>query len=32
MIRQIEKQEDVLAVRRHDADHEVFERVGEFFC
>jgi acetolactate synthase-1/3 small subunit len=31
MIRQIEKLEDVLAVRRHGADHEVFERVGEFF-
>lgn len=31
MIRQIEKLEDVLTVRRHGADHEVFERVSEFF-
>ena len=31
MIRQIEKLEDVLVVRRHGAGHEVFERVGEFF-
>jgi acetolactate synthase-1/3 small subunit len=31
MIRQIEKLEDVLDVRRHGASHEVFERVGEFF-
>ncbi|MFT3964182.1 acetolactate synthase small subunit [Propionivibrio sp.] len=31
MIRQIEKLEDVLAVHRHGAGHEVFERVGEFF-
>jgi acetolactate synthase-1/3 small subunit len=31
MIRQIEKLEDVLGVRRHGARHEVFERVGEFF-
>ena len=30
MIRQIEKLEDVLVVRRHGAGHEVFERVGEF--
>ncbi len=31
MIRQLEKLEDVLAVYRHGPDHEVFERVGEFF-
>lgn len=31
MIRQVEKLEDVLAVRRHDADHAVFERLEEFF-
>ncbi|MDR0441739.1 MAG: acetolactate synthase small subunit [Candidatus Accumulibacter sp.] len=31
MIRQIEKLEDVLVVRRHGAEHEVFERVEEFF-
>ena len=31
MIRQIEKLEDVLGVRRHGANHEVFERVGKFF-
>ncbi len=31
MIRQVEKLEDVLAVHRHGAGHEVFERVGEFF-
>lgn len=31
MVRQLEKLVDVLAVRRHGAGHEVFERVGEFF-
>ena len=31
MIRQLEKLEDVLSVRRHGAGHEVFARVGEFF-
>ena len=31
MVRQVEKHEDVLAVRRHGAEHEVFERLEEFF-
>lgn len=31
MLRQIEKLEDVLAVRRHGAEHEVFERLEAFF-
>ena len=31
MIKQVEKLEDVLAVRRHGAEHEVFERLEEFF-
>jgi acetolactate synthase-1/3 small subunit len=31
MIRQVEKLEDVLNLRRHGAGHEVFERVAEFF-
>lgn len=31
MIKQVEKLEDVLAVRRHPADHEVFERIEDFF-
>lgn len=31
MIRQMEKLEDVLGVRRHGAGHEVFERIEEFF-
>ncbi|NLF52889.1 MAG: acetolactate synthase small subunit [Thauera phenolivorans] len=31
MIRQLEKLEDVLAVRRHGAEHEVFERLEDFF-
>jgi acetolactate synthase-1/3 small subunit len=31
MIRQLEKLEDVLAVRRQGAEHEVFERLEEFF-
>ncbi len=31
MVRQMEKLEDVLAVRRHGAEHAVFERLEEFF-
>lgn len=31
MIKQLEKLEDVLSVRRHGAEHEVFERLEEFF-
>lgn len=31
MVKQIEKLEDVLAVRRHGAAHEVFDRLEEFF-
>ena len=31
MVKQLEKLEDVLSVRRHGAEHQVFERVGEFF-
>ncbi|HPT49809.1 MAG TPA: acetolactate synthase small subunit [Accumulibacter sp.] len=31
MVKQVEKLEDVLAVRRHGAEHEVFERLEEFF-
>ena len=31
MVKQVEKLEDVLAVRRHGAGHEVFERLEEFF-
>lgn len=31
MVRQLEKLEDVFAVRRHGADHEVFERLECFF-
>ncbi|WP_301102113.1 acetolactate synthase small subunit [Propionivibrio sp.] len=31
MVKQVEKLEDVLAVRRHSAEHEVFERLEEFF-
>jgi acetolactate synthase-1/3 small subunit len=31
MIKQVEKLEDVRAVRRHGADHAVFERLEEFF-
>ena len=31
MVRQVEKLEDVLAVRRHGAEHDVFERLEEFF-
>jgi len=31
MTRQIEKLQDVRAVRRHEADHEVFVRLEQFF-
>lgn len=31
MVRQLEKLEDVLHVRRHGAEHEVFERLEDFF-
>lgn len=31
MIRQLEKLEDVLAVRRHGAEHAVFEQLEDFF-
>jgi acetolactate synthase-1/3 small subunit len=31
MIRQVEKLEDVLTLKRHGAGHEVFDRVSEFF-
>lgn len=31
MLKQVEKLEDVLDVRRHCADHQVFERLEEFF-
>lgn len=31
MIKQVEKLEDVLSVRRHGADHAVFVRLEEFF-
>ena len=31
MVRQMEKLEDVLAVRRHGTEHAVFERLEEFF-
>jgi acetolactate synthase-1/3 small subunit len=31
MVKQLEKLEDVLTVRRHGADHQVFERLEEFF-
>ncbi len=31
MVKQVEKLEDVLAVRRHGAEHEVFGRLEEFF-
>jgi acetolactate synthase I/III small subunit len=31
MVKQIEKLEDALAVRRHGAGHEVFERLEQFF-
>lgn len=31
MVKQIEKLEDVLVVRRHGTEHEVFERLEDFF-
>ena len=31
MVKQVEKLEDVLSVRRHGAEHEVFERLEDFF-
>jgi acetolactate synthase-1/3 small subunit len=31
MIKQLLKLEDVLSVQRHNADHEVFLRLEEFF-
>ena len=31
MVKQLEKLEDVLAVRRHGAEHEVFERLEAYF-
>lgn len=31
MVKQLEKLEDVLTVRRHGAEHEVFERLEAFF-
>ena len=31
MLKQVQKLEDVLSVRRHGADHTVFERLEEFF-
>ena len=31
MVRQVEKLVDVIAVRRHGTDHEVFERLEGFF-
>ena len=31
MVKQIEKLEDVLNVRRHGAEHEVFERLEAYF-
>ena len=31
MIKQVEKLEDVIAVRHHGAEHAVFERLEEFF-
>lgn len=31
IVRQMEKLEDVLAVRRHGTEHAVFERLEEFF-
>ena len=31
MVKQLEKLEDVLAVRRHGTEHEVFERLEGFF-
>jgi len=31
MIQQVLKLEDVVSIRRHGADHEVFVRLEEFF-
>jgi len=31
MVKQVEKLEDVLAVRRHGANHQVFVKLEEFF-
>jgi hypothetical protein len=31
MIKQVEKLEDVLTVRSHDDDHQVFLKLEEFF-
>ncbi len=31
MIKQVEKLEDVMDVRRHGADHAIFERLEEYF-
>ncbi|MBI2315522.1 MAG: acetolactate synthase small subunit [Betaproteobacteria bacterium] len=31
MVKQVQKLEDVLCVRRHGAEHEVFERLEKFF-
>ncbi len=31
VVKQAEKLEDVLAVRRHGADHPIFERLQDFF-
>lgn len=31
MVKQVEKLEDVIAVRRHGASHAVFERLEDFF-
>ena len=31
MVKQLEKLDDVRTVRRHGAEHEVFERLEEFF-
>lgn len=31
MMKQVEKLEDVIALRRHGAGHPVFERLAEFF-
>lgn len=31
MVKQVEKLEDVISVRRHSAEHAVFERLQEFF-
>jgi acetolactate synthase I/III small subunit len=31
MVKQVDKLEDVIAVRRHNADHAVFSQLEEFF-